>query len=67
MSLKRQAYMAVCDLVRADAVYTLEYLLDQAERVKIRCDQAEPKRCVGCAMRHSCRVFVQAFEPRIIE
>ena len=59
--------MAVCDLVRADAVYTLEYLLDEAERVRIRCDQPEPERCASCALKGSCRVFVRAFQPRIIE
>jgi len=63
LSYKRQFHQAITDLVQANAVYTLAFLVEQAKDIHVTCYDGG-KRCSDCDGRHACRLFLLTYVPR---
>ena len=75
MSQKRAFHDTLSMLTRANAIHTLEFILEEARRIENGCYRRGAlgigsAACYQCGRREECRSFIHAFQPerrKIIE
>jgi len=64
LSYKRQFHQAISELVQANAIHTLAFLIERGRDIALSCrDGGQP--CAVCLCRHDCRLFLLTYVPRL--